>query len=279
MAFSLIYTFLLIATFLCGIELKSKHLYHCTYRLFTFSAMLQWSGILIDGVTWTKYAVTGLGPYPLAGGLMMGASEISFLALLLIMAKGYTITRGRLSTCSTIKLTVYINSYIVVYVSLFMFQALNFDPGEVLNLYESPAGFGLVLLRGCAWVVFMVSCIATVRKFPEKSSFYYPFGLLGSLWILAGPTLTMIGVALLDKWVRESVMFGALASCAFVGHAAFLWLTWPSRANKSFPYHVRTNHVGIINVNEDGTDFPRHTYAPSGPDQSYVIPLSSTTNT
>jgi hypothetical protein len=123
MAFSMLYTFLLLATFLCGMELKSKHLYHCTYRLFTFSAMCEWAGILFDGVTWTKYAVSGLGPFPLVGGLFIGASEISFLALLLIMAKGYTITRGRLSTCSTIKLTVYINSYIVVYISLFIFQS------------------------------------------------------------------------------------------------------------------------------------------------------------
>lgn len=109
--------------FICAIELKSLHLFHCTYRLFSFSVLMQFTGILVQGVAWSKYALTGLGPYTTLGGLFMGASEVSFLALLLLMAKGYTITRARLSSCSTIKLTVFINVYIVSYVSLFIFQA------------------------------------------------------------------------------------------------------------------------------------------------------------
>lgn len=56
------------------------------------------------------------------------------------------------------------------------------------------------------------------------------------------------------------------------------WLTWPSRANKSFPYHVRTNHVGIASDSDDGADYPRHTYEPSTTvDQNIIIPLSRRT--
>lgn len=57
------------------------------------------------------------------------------------------------------------------------------------------------------------------------------------------------------------------------------WLTWPSRANKSFPYHVRTNHVGIASDTDDGADYPRHTYEPStlAVDQNIIIPLSRRT--
>lgn len=174
----------------------------------------------------------------------MSASEIAFLLLLLLMAKGYTITRARLSSCSIVKLTIFINVYIVAYIILFVYQAEAFDPGklyqinlqkvysinffhsffqgEVLNLYESPAGFGLSLLRCVAWCVFMLSTATTIRKYPEKSSFYYPFGLFGSLWLLGGPFLTLVGIGVLDAWVRESVMCGTFAIMAFGGHAAFL---------------------------------------------------------
>lgn len=93
---------------------------------------------------------------------------------------------------------------------------------QVLNLYESPAGFGLSLLRCISWCVFMISTAATIRKYPEKSSFYYPFGLLGSVWILGGPFLTLIGIGILDAWVRESVMYLTFAMLAFMGHATFL---------------------------------------------------------
>lgn len=151
------------------------------------------------------------------------------------------------------------------------FQA--FDPGEVLNLYESPAGFGLAGLRCVSWGFFIFSSAATIRKFSEKGPFYYPFTLLGSMWIMSGPILTVVGVNVLDPWVRESVMFGALSVVAFSGHSAFLWLTWPSRANKSFPYHVRTNHVGISTV-DDEVNYPRHAYEPAPPETGIIIPLS-----
>lgn len=104
--------------------------------------------------------------------------------------------------------------------------------------------------------------------------FYYPFGALGSLWILGGPIAIVFGIAVLDPWVRESMMCAVLGLLAFTGHISFLYLTWPSRANKSFPYHVRTNHVGIASDDDDGADYPRHTYEPSLTDQNLIIPLS-----
>lgn len=77
--------------------------------------------------------------------------------------------------------------------------------------------------------------------------------------------------------VRESVVFMVYAIVAFSGHAYFLWLTWPSRANKSFPYHVKTNHIGIASNDDDGADYPRHTYEPTPPDATIIIPLSRRT--
>lgn len=63
----------------------------------------------------------------------MSASEIAFLLLLLLMAKGYTITRARLSSCSIVKLTIFVNIYIVAYIILFVYQAEAFDPGKSLK--------------------------------------------------------------------------------------------------------------------------------------------------
>lgn len=221
----IVYTLLLVALFFCTVELKSLHLYHCTYRLFAFSVMMEYAGVIVLGISWIRYGMTGFGPNTTIGGLLMGCSEIAFLLLLLLMAKGYTITRARLSSCSIVRLTIFINTYIVAYIILFIYQAEAFDPGEVLNLYESPAGFGLSVLRCISWCFFMLSTAATIRKYPEKSSFYYPFGLLGSVWILGGPFLTLIGIGMLDAWVRESVMYLTFTLLAYTGHASFLVCT------------------------------------------------------
>lgn len=92
----------------------------------------------------------------------------------------------------------------------------------MLNLYESPAGFGLAGLRIGAWGAFVISTVTTIKKHPEKASFYYPFGVLGSLWILGGPLTTVFGIAVLDAWVRESIVCFVLAALAVGGHSAFL---------------------------------------------------------
>ncbi|XP_049547610.1 transmembrane protein 145-like [Anopheles darlingi] len=274
LAEAIAYSMLLLAVFICAVELKARHLYHCTYRLFTLSVLLQWFGVLLLSVTWSKYAVSGIGPFPNFGGIFTSASEITFLLLLLLMAKGYTITRARLKTCTTVKITIFVNLYVVVYVTLYIYQAEAFDPGEVLNLYESPAGFGLAGLRCVGWGFFLYSCAATIRKFTEKVPFYYPFTMLGSLWIMSGPVLTLLGVGVLDPWVRESAMHGALGAVAFAGHLTFLWLTWPSRANRSFPYHVRTNHVGVSLGEDDEATYPKHPYEPTNT-TGYVLPLAA----
>lgn len=57
-----------------------------------------------------------------------------------------------------------------------------FDPGEVLYLYESPAGYGLIGLRIIAWWMFIYSTVFTLKHYPEKNSFYYPFNLIGTMW-------------------------------------------------------------------------------------------------
>lgn len=277
LAEAMLYTFLLIAVFICSIELRTLHLLHRTYRLFAVSVLCQWIGVLLHGIAYAMYGTSGLGPRMLLGGLFTGASELLFVTLMLLLAKGYTITRARISSLAAIKLTIFVNVYAVVYVSLYLFQAETFDPGEVLNLYESPAGVAHAALRLGAWGAFAIATVNTLKKNPEKSGFYLPFGVLGSLWIVGGPLATVFGVTVLDPWVRESVICLVLAVVAFGGHAAFLYLTWPSRANKSFPYHVRTNHVGIASTVDDGADYPRHTYEPSLADQNTIIPLSRRT--
>lgn len=98
----------------------------------------------------------------------MGASETIYLLLLLLLAKGFTITRGRLPLAASVKLTVFMCLYIVTYISIFIYEANVFDPGEVLYLYESPAGYSLIILRCIAWCMFIYSTIFTLKHYPEK---------------------------------------------------------------------------------------------------------------
>jgi len=57
-----------------------------------------------------------------------------------------------------------------------------FDPGDVLYIYESPPGYGLLVMQLVAWIYFSYACFFTVKHYPEKSKFYTPFYIFYSIW-------------------------------------------------------------------------------------------------
>ncbi|KAI4455348.1 intimal thickness receptor-related [Holotrichia oblita] len=169
-AFSVAYSFLILGIVVCSIELKSRQLLHATYKLFVVSVFIQFFGVILHSMAYLKYAVNGVGAPSLKmlGAMCMGCSETCFLLLLLLLAKGYTITRGKLSLTASVKLTIFMCLYSITYIALFIYEAKVFDPGEVLYLYESPAGYGLIVLRIFAWCIFIYSTVFTLKKYPEK---------------------------------------------------------------------------------------------------------------
>lgn len=59
----------------------------------------------------------------------MGFSETTFLLLLLLLAKGFTVTRGRLPIPAIIKITVFMCLYSLTYILLFIYEE------KVLNTF------------------------------------------------------------------------------------------------------------------------------------------------
>ncbi|XP_035456493.2 uncharacterized protein LOC118280519 [Spodoptera frugiperda] len=282
LAYTFAYVVVMIAVVMCSVELKSRHLLHSTYKLFLMSVVSQHSGVMLQSLAYIRYAANGFGTdnAKIVGQFLCGLSEMSFLLLLVLMAKGYTITRGRLKVGFTVRLTIFMCCYIVTYIVLFIYQAKAFDPGEVLYLYESPAGYGLIVLRILAWCMFAYSTFFTVRKYPEKNMFYCPFFICGTLWFYAGPLFILTANTYIDKWVRESVVTAVLLFITFSGHIMFLLLTLPVFANKNFPYHVRTTQIGVMEVTGNSAldGFGPNAYHPTNAaPQTVIIPLTRRT--
>jgi len=58
-----------------------------------------------------------------AGRMCEATAELVFLLMLILMAKGFTVTRGRISTSGSIKLAVFMTIYVLTYAALFIYQA------------------------------------------------------------------------------------------------------------------------------------------------------------
>ncbi|XP_042227156.1 transmembrane protein 145-like isoform X2 [Homarus americanus] len=245
---------ILFLSLLASAELKSRQLFHTTYRLYMVAIMAQIFGLVFLSLHYARYGFDGVGlPFSkLLGRLLHTLSTVMMVLVLLLMGKGFNITRGRLRQNSAVRLTTFMCLYCATYVALFIYEQRIFDPGEVLYLYESPAGYGLLVLRLLAWFMFLYACFFTIKHYPEKAAFYYPFFIFYTLWFLSGPVVIIISNHVIDKWVREKVVNGVDLGITLLGHGFFLFLTRPSAANSNFPYHVRTTQIMALEASTTG---------------------------
>lgn len=78
-------------------------------------------------MTWLhydKYSQNGIGISSLkfCGLLLRQFATILFVLLLLLIAKGYTITRGKLPALTTVKILVFVTIFLVAHVMMLVWQ-------------------------------------------------------------------------------------------------------------------------------------------------------------
>ena len=213
-----------------AVVLKSRQLLHATYKLFLTLIFLHVSifdllvprssyhlpicdlpfqtiGTMFLSLHYLMYGLDGIGLVrtKLSGRILEATADFMFVLLIILIAKGYTVTRARLPQASALKMTVFACCYSIVYVTLFTYEDIHFDKGQVLYIYESIAGYGLIILRSVGWCMFIYSTFFTLKHYPEKGGFYYPFFSFYTLWFVAGPCIIIIANHIIAEWVREKV--------------------------------------------------------------------------
>ncbi|XP_045845448.1 transmembrane protein 145 isoform X2 [Meles meles] len=236
--------------------------------IFFLSCYFGFLSLLFFCIYWGQYATDGIGNESLKilAKLLFSSSFLIFLLMLILLGKGFTVTRGRISHSGSVKLSVYMTLYTLTHVVLLIYEAEFFDPGQVLYTYESPAGYGLIGLQVAAYVWFSYAVLISLRHFPEKQPFYVPFFAAYTLWFFAVPVMALIANFGIPKWAREKIVNGIQLGIHLYAHGVFLIMTRPSAANKNFPYHVRTSQIASAGAPGPGgsqsTDkaFPQHVY-------------------
>ncbi|XP_046311452.1 transmembrane protein 145 isoform X4 [Marmota monax] len=266
--FLLIFILIFFISCYFGYLLKGRQLLHTTYKMFMAAAGVEVLSLLFFCIYWGQYATDGIGneSVKILAKLLFSSSFLIFLLMLILLGKGFTVTRGRISHSGSVKLSVYMTLYTLTHVVLLIYEAEFFDPGQVLYTYESPAGYGLIGLQVAAYVWFCYAVLISLRHFPEKQPFYVPFFAAYTLWFFAVPVMALIANFGIPKWAREKIVNGIQLGIHLYAHGVFLIMTRPSAANKNFPYHVRTSQIASAGAPGTGgsqsTDkaFPQHVY-------------------
>ncbi|XP_070254469.1 transmembrane protein 145 isoform X2 [Myotis yumanensis] len=266
--FLLIFILIFFLSCYFGYLLKGRQLLHTTYKMFMAAAGVEVLSLLFFCIYWGQYATDGIGNESLKilAKLLFSSSFLIFLLMLILLGKGFTVTRGRISHSGSVKLSVYMTLYTLTHVVLLIYEAKFFDPGQVLYTYESPAGYGLIGLQVVAYVWFCYAVLVSLRHFPEKQPFYVPFFAAYTLWFFAVPVMALIANFGIPKWAREKIVNGIQLGIHLYAHGVFLIMTRPSAANKNFPYHVRTSQIASAGAPGPGGSesadkaFPQHVY-------------------
>ncbi|RWS22672.1 transmembrane protein 145-like protein [Leptotrombidium deliense] len=255
---------------ICGIQsycLIARRLFHTTYKLYLLAVVLELAGIAFLCTYYIIFALNGVASQ---GNGFKALSSIIFLLLLILLSKGYTVTRARLKSFSAATIAVFITIYFTIYALLFVFENLFFDPGEVLYTYESMFGYGLVVLRFIGLIAFTYFIYKTVRLYPTKKGFFIILYIMYCVWFISIPIVILLATYAIPKYMREQVVNGFELGVAFRAHIFFMLITWPTKFNKIFPFHVRTNQiVAMAKTGRAGDDtldkFTHYQYAPKRP--------------
>ncbi|KAI6176859.1 Transmembrane protein [Aphelenchoides bicaudatus] len=229
--FLVIELIILIITVVFTYLLRSRNMFHPTFKVYLNSVIIDFSGLVAYWIHYDRYADNGKG-FPMlktCGMLLRQIASILFCLLLLLMAKGYTITRGKLSSLGTVKLMVFMTLYLIGHIIMLVWEIALFDPAEVTYVSESAAAYVIASLRLLAWLWCLYSSFMTVKKYPQKKIFYIAMGFLMTIWFWAGPVALVIANYVLDNWVRSEVMLAVDSGSHDIRLYCFLDLNCASR--------------------------------------------------
>jgi hypothetical protein len=225
------------------LALMRVRMFHYTVQLLAGSVVFHWIGILCKMVYYYKFSDTGERSrnWFLAGSACSGLAEMALLLLLILVAKGWTIVRAKLSASGRIKIAVYMTTYFVVYWMMLAWAEVGFDPAEVLYVYQSTPGNFLICLRIFAACWLLHAGFTTLTNYHAKRHFYHKFLLFSFMWIVSMPMMAAF-CHIADNYVRAKIMNGIELAVNFVAHAILVGLYFPNLScNNSFPFHAEHN--------------------------------------
>ena len=228
--------------------LKQKQKCHHTYKILVGSVFLYFLSLIVKILHYGQYASDGVGlrGYLILGQLFYAASEISLVLLLILLGKGWTIVRRKITASGRVKIAIYISCYGCFYVAAIVYAALDNNAAVVSYFYASPPGFLVIVLRIVGYVWFSYSVFTTIKNYDSKKHFYGKFYVLYSAWLLSLPLFASIAL-LLPDWTRAKVIEGVSLSLHFLALLILVLMYNPdTRFNKSFPFHSKTKDMEDI---------------------------------
>ncbi|KAH9376193.1 hypothetical protein HPB48_002563 [Haemaphysalis longicornis] len=223
--------FLVLYLVLVGLQvyavLRQRHL---VTRLFTAALSLQLLAFLWTAAHLALFACNGRGVPALGivGDVLYMLSQSLFMLLLLLLAKGWAITRAEL-TWKPVLFCIWL-----VWSPLLPWQT-EVDVIEEIDEYQTYPGWISLCFRLVVTAWFLTELRSTMMDEMDhrKLRFYLHFGAGLLCWFVYLPVVALIALQVSALW-RQKFILG-ISSCAdFLAYAIITHLLWPTRSQQYF---------------------------------------------
>ncbi|XP_064484354.1 integral membrane protein GPR180-like isoform X2 [Ornithodoros turicata] len=209
--------------------------HHLVTRLFTVALTLQllsflWTITHLGFFAWDGVGVSTLG---IVGDVTYMLSQSLFMLLLLLLAKGWAITRTEL-TWKPVLFCIWL-IYSCIQILLYIWNMTEVDVIEEIDEYQTYPGWISLCFRLIitAWFLSELRSTMADENDHRKLRFYLHFGAGMLCWFVYLPVVALIALQVSALW-RQKFILG-ISSCAdFLAYAIVTHLLWPTRSQQYF---------------------------------------------
>jgi len=236
-----VYT-IFVMTHLYGVRKLSRETgayVHPLVKIFTFGVLFQYLAVFSELIHLGVFVNDGIGVPALSkfSTVMATFARICFIFLLILLAKGWTITTDEIRHRWLVLLVIALIT--ILYFSLVVWQFVGVDPASTLYVYSSIPGILIVSLNAVIGVWFFITIGLTWRAEdnPHKRDLFLKLWILYSLWFAVLPVIVVVGLRL-DPWWCEKIVETFSLSVTTIAFFVMGFLLWPSRAEQYFKIKI-----------------------------------------
>mgnify|MGYP006094065361 CR=1 FL=1 len=224
-------------------KLLQRQMFHHTVKLLCGAIYMEAISLFWGLLYQNHYAVEGykLPFLEMLGRLFHAGADILLVLFLLLIAKGWSVVRKKISATGRVKIAVFGTAYTFCYYGALVWHfSVQGDPSKVTYFYDSPWGGFIQMFRciGIAW--FTYACRTTWVNYTTKRNFYRVFYVTGLVWMASLPLQVLFANNILELWYRSVFVTAMELSLNAIVTIWFAVLFMPNQYNKNFPFHAKT---------------------------------------
>ncbi|KAJ6647551.1 Transmembrane protein, partial [Pseudolycoriella hygida] len=225
---------------------------HPVTKLFTLSLILEFISLCFILSYSIRFAISGVGneTFRTTGDIFDILSRTSFMLILLLLAKGWAVTRQQISKTSWFILMAIWIPYCAFHMVLYVWNRTEVDIISDVDEYQTWPGWLVLACRSCIMLWFLWELRNTMKyeHSTKKLDFLLHFGASSLVWFIYLPIVAIVALQVSPMW-RYKLLLGITNSADLLGYCVMTGLLWPNRAGQ-YLLLAGTNYAGMDELDE-----------------------------